>query len=81
MDTNQLLTLAQTYAAHVERSLFTVANRVGVHSRFFTRMETQGECRLGAYQHAMRWFSDHWPADLEWPADIPRPTPSKKEAA
>ncbi len=25
-------------------------------------------------------FSDHWPADLAWPSDIPRPAP-KKEAA
>ena len=24
----------------------------------------------------LQWFSDHWPADLEWPSDIPRPLPS-----
>ena len=24
----------------------------------------------------LQWFSDHWPADLEWPSDIPRPMPS-----
>ncbi len=21
----------------------------------------------------LQWFSDHWPADLEWPPDISRP--------
>lgn len=30
MDTTHLFTLATTYAAHIGRSLFTVANRVGV---------------------------------------------------
>lgn len=24
-------------------------------------------------ERAMRWLSDHWPADMVWPADIPRP--------
>jgi len=23
----------------------------------------------------MQWFSDHWPLDLEWPLEIPRPDP------
>ena len=27
------------------------------------------------------WFSDHWPADLLWPPDIPRPTPSPDSPA
>lgn len=26
-------------------------------------------------------FSEHWPRDLDWPRDIPRPPKSKKEAA
>ena len=31
---------------------------------------------------AIQWFSDNWPSDLEWPAEIPRPEPQEpKEAA
>ena len=26
-------------------------------------------------QYVAQWFSDHWPADLAWPSDIPRPPP------
>lgn len=81
MDTHHLLTLAQTYAAHVERGLHTVAGRVGVHGRFFTRLAEDGECRLSAYKQAYSWFDQNWPADLTWPQDIPRPSPQKPEAA
>ncbi len=81
MDTKHLLILAETYAAHIGRGLFTVANRVGVHSRFFTRMAERGECRLSAYQHAFSWFDANWPSDLEWPREIPCPSKIKKKEA
>ncbi|ALF02141.1 hypothetical protein vBPeaSP1_050 [Pelagibaca phage vB_PeaS-P1] len=29
----------------------------------------------------IRWFSENWPADLEWPQDIPRPSKSKPQEA
>ena len=29
----------------------------------------------------IQWFSDHWPADLAWPHDIPRPDPSPDSPA
>ena len=29
----------------------------------------------------VQWFSDHWPTDLEWPADIPRPDPAPDSPA
>ena len=27
------------------------------------------------------WFAENWPADLEWPSDIPRPKSQSKEPA
>lgn len=27
---------------------------------------------------ALAWFSDNWPDDLEWPAEIERPDPTAK---
>ena len=27
-----------------------------------------------------QWFSDHWPEDLDWPEDIPRPAPRRTAA-
>ena len=32
------------------------------------------------YDRFLGQFSEHWPVDLEWPADIPRPS-QKKEVA
>jgi hypothetical protein len=29
---------------------------------------------VGRFERAMRWFSENWPEDAEWPADVPRPT-------
>ena len=81
MDTQHLLTLAQIYAAHIGRGLFTVANRVGVHGRFFTRLAEDGECTPRAYRRALQWFDENWPSDLAWPREIPRPKPQKSEAA
>jgi hypothetical protein len=81
MDTQHLLKLAETYAAHIGRGLYTLANKVGVHSRFFTRLAEKGECRPSAYRHALDWFDANWPADLEWPRDIPRPSKAKKKEA
>lgn len=32
-------------------------------------------------ENSIRWISDHWPADVEWPADIPRPNTKEEDAA
>ena len=37
--------------------------------------------RDDVFDGMVSFFSDRWPADLEWPASIPRPPKSKKEAA
>ena len=38
-------------------------------------------CTVHTYTRTLQWFSDHWPADLEWPADISRPAPSPDSPA
>jgi hypothetical protein len=73
--------LADILGAHIERSAYTLAARAGVHSRLFKRLEAGLGCRVDTYSRALTWFSDNWPADLEWPRDIPRPPKPKKETA
>lgn len=29
---------------------------------------------------ALQWFSDHWPDGATWPADVPRPEPTRSAA-
>ncbi len=33
------------------------------------------------YNRVLQWFSDHWPGELPWPPDIPRPAPSPDSLA
>lgn len=81
MQNTDLSTLADAYAAHIGRGVYTLAGRVGVHSRFFDRLKKGHGCHIDTYRHVMTWFDTNWPGDLEWPRHIPRPRKSKKEAA
>ena len=82
MRTDDLLTLAKIYAAHVQRSLSTVSTRVGVNNRFFVRLDEGKGCHISAYEQVITWFDRNWPADLDWPPSVKRPTqPQKRRRA
>ena len=76
MDGANLYRLARKFADHRGLSLATVSNYVCGHARLFVRLEAGHSCTLRTYARAVQWFSDHWPTDLDWPADIPRSDPS-----
>ena len=71
-----LLTLVDRYAAHVGLAEMTIAGHAGSHGRLFKRLRAGLGCNVSTYNAVMAWFSDNWPADLEWPASIERPTKS-----
>ena len=76
-----IIRLAEQYAAHQALTLATVSTYAGNDGKLFRRMKLEGAgCTLKTAARLMVWFSDHWPSDLEWPRDIPRP-PKSKEAA
>lgn len=84
MQYDYLTKLASTYAGYVKRSLMTVAKRAGVHNKTFVLLGQGKGCHVDTYQAAFRWFDANWPADLEWPTDVPRPsaqTPKRKRRA
>lgn len=80
MSTNYLIRLAEAYADHEELKLSTVSTYAATDGKWFDGLKSGASCTLRKAEVVTRWFSDHWPVDLEWPRDIPRP-PSKKEAA
>ena len=59
----------------VSKELFGDGNRL--------RLMTEGKADTSSrrLRAAFQWFSDHWPVDAEWPADIPRPMPSSQPAS
>ena len=74
MQYEHLIHLASAYAAYADRSLMTVAKRVGVHNKTFVLLGQGKGCHFDTFSHAMRWFDENWPTDLEWPQDVPRPS-------
>lgn len=80
MDSGQLIRLGQAYAAHARLELSTVSTYSANDGKWFARLQGGATCTLRKAVVVFQWFADHWPADLEWPADIPRPTPNKEAA-
>lgn len=72
-----LVSLAEAYAAHRGVSLWRVGALAVNRGSFFVRLK-QGKlnCRTDTYLRALRWLSDNWPEPPEWPSDIPRPEPT-----
>jgi hypothetical protein len=72
MENEWPLTLGSIYAAHIGRSLYTVAARIGVHPKLFERLQDGKGCHVDTYTETLRWFDENWPADLTWPEAVPR---------
>lgn len=80
MDKQDLVRLGEMYAAHLGLELSTVSTYAANDGKWLSSLRGSASCTLRKAGIVVRWFSDRWPADLEWPADIPRPK-SKQEAA
>lgn len=78
--TEHLIRLGLAYAAHARFELSTVSTYAANDGKWLARLQGGASCTLRKAEVVCQWFADHWPSDLEWPADIPRPT-AKKEAA
>jgi len=81
MDNSALLLLADNYAAHQRISHWAVSFRAMKKGDFFARLRAGKGCTVKTHGRVMQWFSDHWPLDLAWPADIPRPAAREGAAA
>lgn len=80
--------LIRQLAAHRNLATSTVSRLVTGSGDTLNRLERRDENgdpvhRISTDRAArsLRALSELWPADLEWPRDIPRPPKGKKEAA
>ncbi len=69
----EITSLAESYATHRGLKLSTLGIYVANDGKFFARLAEGFDCRTKTAAKVGRWFSENWPADLEWPQDIPRP--------
>lgn len=79
--TINLIALADAYADHRGVKTFRVGHLAAGRGAFFKALGEGCKVTTERYQRVLQWFSDHWPADLAWPADIPRPPKSTNEDA
>ena len=71
-----LVTLASGYAHWRGVSLWRVGHLAANRGSFFVDLrDGRRHCQTNTYSRVLQWFSDHWPADLAWPADVQRPQP------
>ena len=78
MDPNHLVRLGRRYAVHKGYTLSTVSTYAVQSGSFLGRIADGKWCHIKTYNRALQWFSDNWPADLEWPKDVRRPAAKKK---
>ena len=72
-----LVVLSEVFAAHRGVSLWRVGHLAANRGSFFVDIKNhKRHCQTNTHTRVLQWFSDHWPAGLEWPADILRPLPT-----
>ena len=79
-----LVTLAIGYARWRGVSLWRVGHLAAGRGSFFVDLrDGRRHCQTNTYSRVLQWFSDHWPAGLAWPGEVPRPASlsgSRREA-
>ena len=80
MNEKTLVAIAQTFATARGISLWRVGAIMAGDGKFFVRLQSGKTCTFRMARLVTQKFSDHWPDDLEWPSDIPRPAPRKDAA-
>jgi hypothetical protein len=65
--------IARLYAELEGVPLSTVSSRVFNDGKKIRALEEGSDINVSRLERALRWFSDKWPEDADWPADVPRP--------
>ena len=72
----RLIEIIDVMAAHSGLSPHSVGRYAGGSGDFYGRLRAGHDITTRRAARVAQWLSDHWPADLEWPSDIPRPEPN-----
>jgi hypothetical protein len=81
MNKTMLIRLGETYGQHCGLKLSTVSTYAAGDGKFLGSLKGAAGCTIRRADRVLAWFDDHWPCDLEWPADIPRPSGKSEDAA
>lgn len=70
---DSLLLLVETYAKATNLAEATISSRVMKDGKRIAAIRLGKDIGARRLGEAIQWFSDHWPANAEWPPEIPRP--------
>lgn len=69
----RLVTLCELFAENTGRSISTVSRHATGSGETIARLRRGRNITTRRAENALRFLSEHWPASLVWPGDIPRP--------
>ena len=75
-----IITLIDSLAAHTRKSVHTIGRYSAGSGDFYSRLVAGHDLTTRRADRVIQWLSDHWPADLAWPSDIPKPPPTRNAA-
>jgi hypothetical protein len=70
---DNLRTVGGLFCSKTKLAPSTVWARAAKDARFLSRVESGKGFTVKTYDTAIRWFSDNWPADMDWPVGVERP--------
>lgn len=71
--TRHLELLLARFRERVDRAESTIGRFSAGDGDFFSRIRDGATFTTRKYDAVVVWFSENWPADAEWPTDVPRP--------
>lgn len=75
-----LITLAETLAAHQGVTHFAISMRALGKGDFFKKLMAGHDCRTATAHRVLAWFDQNWASDLEWPKGVERPSQKRRIA-
>ncbi len=79
-DTEEWLSrLCTIFAKRTRRRLSTVSRLATGSGETIARLKRGRTITIRRAARALRYLSDHWPDDQEWPAEIPRPKDAARD--
>ena len=73
-----LAKIAAEFARATGRKLGGIWAEAAKDGRFMDRIESGQTFTVKTYDRAVQWFSDNWPENATWPADVKRPSTDGK---
>lgn len=80
-DITALATLTRQFALHKNWSVNTASLRASGKGTFIADLvDGRVGLTIKRRDRIIDWYDKNWPADLEWPRDIPRPSAKRRAA-